>query len=234
MIIRSIIISIPLILSGCLSNNILTSNSIAHENVDRLSQLQIGMTKEEVYQIMRYPSTEDQITTNDGCYDIWFYITKSNILDQNQLVARNLTPLIFKDGVFIGMGRSYYNLLVQKTKQPQLTPSETPPSETEPMKKEEERENIELEKTLTPPNTPATSKPKDEVAPAQKLPGKPVKKTKSLSMCSKPKQVRSWTEPDEMRPSDEDSSHQKSAEPKLDEEDREMLDQEREENFNNW
>ena len=101
------------------------SNSIAHDNVDKISQLQIGMTQEEVYQIMRYPASEDQVTTHDGCYDIWFYITKSNILDQNRPAARNLTPLIFKDGIFIGMGRQYYNKLVQKMEPPQLAPAET-------------------------------------------------------------------------------------------------------------
>lgn len=263
MIIRAFIISIPLILSGCLSNNVLMSNSIAHQNVDKISQLQIGMTQEEVYQIMHYPSSEDQITTNDGCYNIWFYITKSNVLDQNRTVARNLTPLIFKDGVFIGMGRPYYNQLVQKSKEPQLAPAETEPMNTE------ERENIELEKTLTPQNEPTTKKTSpQQTKPVEKtttpskaaMPAKsqestpeqtapiekaltpptstPVKQkkqnTKPLSMCSKPKRLEPTTEPKVKEPSKEDSSQTKPSKQKLEEEDREMLDQEREENFNDW
>jgi outer membrane protein assembly factor BamE (lipoprotein component of BamABCDE complex) len=252
MIIRALIISTTLILSGCLSNHIFVSDSIVHHNIYRISRLQVGMTQEEVYQIMHYPSREDRIETPEGCYNIWFYITKANVLDQNQEVARNLTPLIFKEGVFVGMGRAYYNLLVQRSNQPQITPAPQPVNQ--------EEENIEIEKTLTPspsspkaqplkspaqvappaekktppPKTAPVAKPKGST-PMQTTPAKPAQKsTQPLSMCSKLKRVELGTEPGTEKPLDEDSSRTKSSEPQLDEEDREMLDQEREENFNDW
>jgi outer membrane protein assembly factor BamE (lipoprotein component of BamABCDE complex) len=265
MIIRAIIISTTLIFSGCLSNNVLMSKSIAHNNLDKISQLEIGMTQNEVYQIMRSPANEDQVITGEGCYDIWFYITRSNALDPCHLVSRGLTPLVFKDGVFVGVGRQYYSQLVQKSKEPQLEPA-TPTKEEEerenielektlmPSKKlpatstpakEEKRENLELEKTLTPTKkTPATTEPvkvkKQEnlelektLSPPKKTPVAPVKplktNSKPLSMCSKPKRIESSTD----QPADKKSNND-SSEPMLDEEDREMLDQVREENFNDW
>jgi len=214
MIIRALIISTTLVLSGCLSNNVLMSSTVAHDNVNKINQLQIGMTQEEVYQIMRYPSTEDQISTNDGCYDIWFYITKSNILDQSRPVARNLTPLIFKDGIFVGRGRSYYNHLVQKNLPPELAPAAIPSEKTSSPQKE--RENIDLEKTLMPSIPP----PKPASEKNNQTP---------LSMYSKPRQIESTTEENA-----KDNPNEHSSQPKLDEEDRELLDQEREENFNDW
>ena len=212
------------------------SKSIAHNNLDKISQLEIGMTQNEVYQIMRAPSNEDQLITGEGCYDIWFYITRSNALDPCHLVSRGLTPLVFKDGVFVGMGRQYYSQLIQKSKEPQLEPA-TPTKE--------EEENLELEKTLTPlKKTPAMTEPvkvkKQEnlelektLTPPKKTPVAPVKppkkSSKPLSMCSKPKRIESSKDQGADKKSNNDSS-----EPMLDEEDREMLDQVREENFNDW
>lgn len=208
---RNILILSTLILGGCLSNNVLMSSSTAQQNVERIGQLHIGMTQEEVYQIMRYPTSEDQVTTEEGCYDVWFYITKSSVLDQNRLVARNLTPLIFKDGVFIGMGNEYYNRLVRKTKAPVLAPS----------KEEREKENIELEKNLNPETK------------SQKIPSsKPAKgkSKKSISMCSKLKK----SQPENESSTDQTKTSEEPKSPQLDEEDREFLEQEKEENFNDW
>lgn len=205
---RIFLFSSVLVLSGCLSNDVLMSSSVAHENVERISQLRIGMTQEEVYQIMRYPAAEDHITTGDGCYDIWFYTTKSNVLDQNRSVARNLTPLIFKNGIFVGMGHDYYNGLVKKTKEPALAPPPPPP---------EPEEDVDLEKNLTTP-------PVQNQIPAKPGRQDKNKSSKPLSMSSKKR-----TQPEADTPADDDSSK-----PRMDERDLRMLDQEREENFNDW
>ena len=257
------------------------SSSSANLNVSKLYRLQVGMSQEEVYEIMRYPMKEDQITTQDGCYDIWFYVTKSTVLGQSEEVPRNLTPLVFKDGVFVGMGHDYYNWLVRKTK--------VPAAASVPAKPEEE--NIDLEKSLAPPESaPSTtpgpvqkkSAPSKTPAPANTLPDQPVKKKmapsgstpapaaplnpigpppkkdpgtkvpsqsvnpkspvgtqqspgkikkerkKALSMSSKPKQVA----PAETAPSEE--KEKDSSEIKMDEEDRDMLEQQQEQDFNNW
>jgi hypothetical protein len=249
---RALLIASTLIFSGCLSNDVLMSTSVAHQNVDRISQLQIGMTQEEVYQIMRYPTSEDQITTDDGCYDIWFYITKANVLGQGRPVARNLTPLIFKNGIFIGMGNDYYNKLFKKSKGPSLAPAAT-----QPPAGPAEPENIDLEKNLTTPPTapgatptakpskkqvpqpetpPVQLPPEPETTPTPKpAPVKPAKPSKNarptgpLSMSSKPKTPEPPQNPPANAKTDEDSS-----EPRLNEDDRQMLELEQEENFNDW
>ena len=283
---RTLSIACVLILSGCQSNNVLMSSSSATVNVSKLHQLQVGMTQDEVYEIMRYPIKEDQITTQDGRYDIWYYLTKTTILGQSEEVARNLTPLVFKDGIFVGMGHDYYNWLVRKSKAPA---AEIPPVR-------EERENIDLEKSLTPetpssapakpsklpkttpkapvapPTTPSspvkeqlspeeTPPPKAPAAPASTPTAKPLvppgpppikppgtnvpgagkptstkptsakmrkKNKQSISMSSKPKPATPSVE----QPAKEGSED--SSKIKMDEEDRDMLEQEQEENFNDW
>lgn len=208
---KKIIFSLlPLVLGGCLSNHVIVTNSIANENIHKMKQLHVGMTKREVYEIMRYPTVEDQLETAEGNYDVWFYITRANILDQNQYTARNLTPLIFKDGVFIGIGRNYYNQLVEKSKRPQFDSSEPTP-----VKKDQE--NVPLEQTLTPSSEQKTPPPQPKPASKQSR--------RNLSMSSKPKRVDSSKgEQDSSKKSDDD----------MDEEDQEMLDLEKKENFDDW
>jgi outer membrane protein assembly factor BamE (lipoprotein component of BamABCDE complex) len=242
---RAFIISATLVFSGCVSNNILPSSSGANLNVSRMHELSVGMTQDQVFEIMRYPMKEDQITTAEGRYDIWYYLTKSTILGQNEEVERNLTPLVFKDGIFIGKGYSF----VRKAQ----ASAKTAPSKTEPAPPGE-NEDIEIEKSLEESETPAATVPSGvkpngkapttpaapETSPSVKpngsvpSPAAPVKKAtknkrpnQSLSMSSKPKQPKAPEE--ETAPkSDEDSKT------KLDEKDREMLDREQEENFNDW
>lgn len=209
MIYRTLLISSTLLLGGCLSNNVLMSSSTAQINVDRMRCLHVGMTSDEVYEIMHYPATEDRISVDDDCYDIWFYITRSSILDQNCLLTRNLTPLIFRNGIFVGMGKEYYKKLLLTIREP--APFSPPPERPTPASErptKEERENLPLEKSLNP-----------------KGPSSP---TNSLSM-----NTGIVSENDEM---EEDSYEYESDSSKteFDEEDRELLEGEREQNFNFW
>jgi outer membrane protein assembly factor BamE (lipoprotein component of BamABCDE complex) len=174
-------------LNGCLSNNVLMSSANAQTNVENLSTLQIGMTKDEVFEVMRYPSTEDRILIGEDRYDVWFYVTRANILDQRRYVSRNLTPVIFKNDVYIGMGYEYYKKLLQHVK----TTNELPPL-VQPQK-------IEKLNPVSPEEAP----PPD------------IKKEEAITMSRKPKK-------------------EEASKPFLDEEDEDMLDGAREENFNDW
>lgn len=100
--------------SGCMANQGLSTGTAAQVNIYRLSEICLGMSEEQVFQIMRYPTRNEQIDLQEGCYDIWFYITRSTVLDQRELKPHNLTPLIFKDGVLVGKGYDYYNHLLKK------------------------------------------------------------------------------------------------------------------------
>ncbi len=138
---RSLFVSLVL-LSGCLANQGLGTASAAEVNIYRMSEICLGMTEEEVFRIMRYPTREEEILTEEACYDIWFYITRSTALDQSELRPHNLTPLIFKDGVLVGRGYDYYNKLKAKRKPSSEAVSMSskptqPPKKDQPPKPEE-------------------------------------------------------------------------------------------------
>jgi hypothetical protein len=164
------------------------------------------MNEEEVYRIMRAPRYVDQIVLEDGCYDIWFYVTRGTVLDQSQLVQKNLTPVVFQDGFFVATGYDYYKSLIKKRDR---ASGERGGAKKAPTPKKE-IENKSLEKALDTPTAP---------------PGAvPANKPLSMSMCSKPRQLQAPPpEPEE-----------ESDEIDIDSDDRRMLDDEREEDFNQW
>ena len=127
------IISI-LLLYSCAPNNVLGTSAAAQNNVYKMQDLQVGMSSQDVFQIMRFPDKEEQIVTDDGCYDIWYYVTNPTVLSQPTYVRDNLTPLVFKDGIYVGKGYHYYSKVVQKAQAKPIVP---PPEQ-----------NNDLEKTL--------------------------------------------------------------------------------------
>lgn len=119
---RAFILFLLLPLAGCLPNNGLGSGSAAQINIYRLHQICLGMSEEEVFQIMHYPEIDEQIFVKDACYDIWFYVTRTTALGQTGLRPHNLTPLIFKDGVLIEKGYDYYLYLRKQAKKEESQP----------------------------------------------------------------------------------------------------------------
>lgn len=142
---------------GCLSNNTLGTESMAQINVPHLQELHIGMSEEQVFQIMRAPSETDRIVLDDDCYDVWFYVTRATGLDQSRFSSRNLTPVIFKNGVFVAIGHDYYKKIVLRSKE---SPQKPTPQGT-PGKKPIDLENLPLEETLKNPTT-SSSIPTDQ------------------------------------------------------------------------
>lgn len=144
-------------LCGCMTNNTLRSESAAQVNVVRLREISLGMSEEEVFRVMRYPDRNEQIEHEESCYDIWFYITRSTAIDQRALMSRNLTPLIFKDGILVAKGYDYYHSLYRRSQEPQI--------EDRPTFKQQEKKPVEdkgLEKALEP--TPSEIKKQKEKA----------------------------------------------------------------------
>ncbi len=148
---KSLFYASLLCLSGCLANQGLGTGSAAQINIYKMSQICLGMSEEQVFQIMRYPEIDEQIELSDACYDIWFYITRTTALGQSELMPHNLTPLIFKDGVLVARGYDYYNRLRAKQKeevqsQPAVSMSSKPkqpppPKEEKPASPEGETES---------------------------------------------------------------------------------------------
>lgn len=114
-----IVILISLIfLSGCLTNDTLEAASIANNNVYKLRQLCYGMSEEEVFARMKAPSRQEKLLIKKENYDIWFYLTRGTVFDQEHLVHRNLTPVIFKEGLLIGTGYTLYDKLIYQASLP--------------------------------------------------------------------------------------------------------------------
>jgi hypothetical protein len=91
---------------------------------------------------MRQPYETESYTIDPDIYDVWFYVTKPGVLGQTRMVPQNLTPLTFKNGIFIGEGFNYYNYLVKLYEKQQLD------YETPSPKKEIKDEDTELERAL--------------------------------------------------------------------------------------
>ena len=94
------------------NNSPLKSGVDADENKYNLTHVQIGMTEEEVVQIMGYPHATDSFTAPDNrMYDVWFYVTQAVYMGQKEMLPRNYTPLVFKNGYLEGYGYPFLNHL---------------------------------------------------------------------------------------------------------------------------
>jgi hypothetical protein len=123
----------------------MTSNSLEYlavsdKNVRHLSHIEKGMSEREVMVIMHKPYRYEVFEFGQDVYDVWFYVTKTTILDQTRMVPQNLTPLTFKNGILVGKGYDYYNYLVKMEDDQFKYPQDE--------MKEERTEDVETEKAL--------------------------------------------------------------------------------------
>lgn len=151
--------------TGCIGNDSLGTASTAQRNIENLARLSLGMTSDQVFQIMRQPYRNEVFDFGDNHYEVWFYVTNLTLLDQKKLTQANLTPLTFKNGVLQGKGYNYYEALVSQEEN--KTKDQKPPQEDEA-----------LEKVLTPPAGSKSTKPVNP-PPSQPSQAKPKPSTSS-------------------------------------------------------
>lgn len=132
-----------------LPNQGLSTLAMSDINVDRLSALRVGMSQKEVLQIMRKPYSYETFTIDKNIYDVWFYVTRPTILGQSRMVHQNLTPLAFKNGVYLGTGYSYYNYYVEHNQTTLEVPHENEPVDTESEPEKMNDEESETDPSLT-------------------------------------------------------------------------------------
>jgi outer membrane protein assembly factor BamE (lipoprotein component of BamABCDE complex) len=70
---------------------------------EKLKQLRVGMTKQEVLKVMGEPLKEKYSTP-----DVWYYFVDSKWHD-GMNTRDECTPLVFKNGKLQGWGNKYYN-----------------------------------------------------------------------------------------------------------------------------
>ncbi len=135
--------SLALCLTGCMASNGLQYQAVSDTNQYHIAKIRKGMSERQVLQIMHKPYSYETFQIEDDIYDVWFYVTRPTGLDQTRMVAQNLTPLTFKNGVLVGTGYSwyYYAMKGQAAESAAQNPEEEKP-------KTQEAEDKEFEKTL--------------------------------------------------------------------------------------
>ncbi|NGX62671.1 MAG: hypothetical protein KR126chlam6_00069 [Candidatus Anoxychlamydiales bacterium] len=102
-----IFLSIIILLNGCFKAPIKTG-AISEENRINLSSLAIGMSPDQVLEVMGYPYNTQEKLYDNKVYEIWYYITEPALLGQSKLITRNFTPLVFENGHLKGWGNNFY------------------------------------------------------------------------------------------------------------------------------
>jgi hypothetical protein len=175
---RWILPLIILCLGGCIANDSLYTMSSSENNAYNLWRISKGMSECDVIRIMHKPFDYETFAFDDDIYDVWFYITRVTGLGQTRMVAQNLTPLTFKNGVLVDVGYVYYNFLL-KEEQLREKAAAAPPEK--PEEAPDKYEDIELEKTLeTAPrngSAPIQPSPRPKGIPSSPTPVKPGPKT---------------------------------------------------------
>ncbi len=110
---------------GCKSED--QAVQIRTENKQNLMKLTVGMTREEVMQVMgdktvtvgmgkssvsvTNPYTRKTITTGDKEYEVFYYYTDFQQADypfkKFKVLDADLTPVVFENGKLIGWGRDF-------------------------------------------------------------------------------------------------------------------------------
>jgi outer membrane protein assembly factor BamE (lipoprotein component of BamABCDE complex) len=95
----------------------------SRNNIRNIGRIDLGMTQAQVRQIMHTPEKEEIIPSNEGQYDILFYITSPTGQGSPCEVGSNLTALIFKDNKLISTDCKRYE---EQKIAPYLVPTATP------------------------------------------------------------------------------------------------------------
>lgn len=72
-------------------------------NIDNSKNLRVGMTKNEVLEVMGEPVSDETYSTPD----IWFYFVQSVWMD-GLTTEDECMPLVFENGKLIGWGNPFY------------------------------------------------------------------------------------------------------------------------------
>lgn len=107
LIIISIIFLIIISLIGCAGSPV-SRRGEAHSNRSKLVNLKIGMTKNEVINLMGKPSKSEAYEIQGKNFEFWLYLTEYEWLEYSTR-RPEYTPLAFEEGFLKGWGRNYYD-----------------------------------------------------------------------------------------------------------------------------
>lgn len=95
---------IVVLLSGCASSSVMPWGIEKARN--NLMKLELGMSKQEVIDIMGMPYNREAYSTPDGQLDFLIYLTKYT--DSGSIPDSDTTPICLLNGKVTGWGRNFY------------------------------------------------------------------------------------------------------------------------------
>lgn len=94
---------LAILLNGCVTSTMPWDINRARNN---LMKLELGMSKQEVINVMGSPYNREAYMTPDGNVDFWIYLTKYT--DSGSIPDSDTTPICFVNGKVTGWGRNFY------------------------------------------------------------------------------------------------------------------------------
>ena len=101
---------LALLINGCASNSMMPWGIEKARN--NLMKLEIGMSKQEVIEIMGMPYNREAYSTPDGPLDFLIYLTKYTY--SGSIPDSDTTPVCLLNGKVTGWGRNFYENQKQK------------------------------------------------------------------------------------------------------------------------
>jgi len=99
-------ILVALLLSSCASSSMYPWG--IDKTRERLNDLELGMSKQDVVRLMGRPYSREVFTGRDGeTLDFLFYITQYT--SSGPIPDSDKTPLCFREGKLVGWGRNFYD-----------------------------------------------------------------------------------------------------------------------------
>lgn len=95
-------------ISACAGSPVQTRQE-AEINRKAMFNLNIGMTKDNVLNIMGQPRKSEVYSKNGKSIEFWLYMTEGVTTDDRRLRDSNFTPIAFENGRVTGWGRNFYD-----------------------------------------------------------------------------------------------------------------------------
>lgn len=155
-------------ISSCMVSNGLQYEAMSETNQYHIVKLRNGMSEKQVLRIMHKPYSYESFQVEDDIYDVWFYVTRPTGLDQTRMVAQNLTPLTFKNGILVGTGYNWYYYAMKE--QAAEVAAQKPEVEKPKTQEAEDREFEEALKSNPNQTSPSGNSIQKTPSENQKLP----------------------------------------------------------------
>ncbi len=104
------LLALVVLIGGCASSSVMPWGIEKARN--NLMKLELGMSKQEVIDIMGMPYNREAYSTSEGQLDFLIYLTKYT--DSGSIPDSDTTPICLLNGKVTGWGRNFYEKQKQR------------------------------------------------------------------------------------------------------------------------